>query len=530
MPSSAQNEVSPWDLLHAAVALYATSLPDMGSPSSGPEGLYNMLCAEGARTLLILRDAQEIVQDWENKHSGTNGHRRDSQRRRRSINSHSMTSPEDHLKEINNNPVSDTPRFKPWQKILPLPHHDNETNGRSDDDSSTPTLDVTPEAQQTASGHHTPNTATSSSTPVDGEGVTSSSDHSVTTDPDDVLWVSWASRRHRMHTKDSVDDDGMEERIPEENASGHDAGSICSSTSATQNQDNATGADPFSDVFSEDSDPDSESDMEEEEDAEDMFTKGLEGFLRAVASRKRERVRAASNWCLASRHAGPEHRLLACATFTKNYRIPGTKVVYLPVIAVRKKFRKHGIGKFLLERLKSPLVVGPYDAIVVRTPPSSVHFFMKNNWTNDIILNSRFRELEEIPNTGISLCYLPPFDGHYPPLPGTQEWNRPETISNMEDEIDRWKQKSLEAYQCQVTCLTRLQQEVMRLNALLQKQDQAMQQMKKENNRLQSRLSRVEKTSTRALIESLEKEAADFERLCNLKYSGLEDRHQTPFP
>lgn len=86
----------------------------------------------------------------------------------------------------------------------------------------------------------------------------------------------------------------------------------------------------------------------------------------------------------------------------------------------------------------------------------------------------------------------------------------------MEEEVERWKQKSLESYQCQVTCLIRLRQEVLRLHSLLQEQDRSMQALRKENCKLQSRLSRAEKTSARSLIETLEKEAADFERLCSL--------------
>ncbi|XP_022250622.1 uncharacterized protein LOC106466848 isoform X3 [Limulus polyphemus] len=198
---------------------------------------------------------------------------------------------------------------------------------------------------------------------------------------------------------------------------------------------------------------------------------------------------------------------------TDSNRIPGSKVVSLILLSVRKKFRKCGLGNFLLEKLKSPSVVGPYDALVVRANNSTVQFFIKNGFTDDIILNSKFREVDESWNDCTLMTYLPPFDGHYPSLPGTTEWDRPEALAAMEDEIEKWKQKSLEAYQAQVTCLTRLQQEVLRLHELLKTQQMTIHTLKTENKRLQSKLKNVERRSTQELITSMEQKAADFERV-----------------
>lgn len=109
-----------------------------------------------------------------------------------------------------------------------------------------------------------------------------------------------------------------------------------------------------------------------------------------------------------------------------------------------------------LQRIKSPSLVGPYDAVTLHVrssdvptpqhcdlsngninqcstisshPATKVHsqhtclaahkqvaFFEKNAFTCDIILNSRFRDEEVNVKTGdVLLCYLPPFDnGHSP--------------------------------------------------------------------------------------------------------------------
>ncbi|XP_022241330.1 uncharacterized protein LOC106459192 [Limulus polyphemus] len=274
---------------------------------------------------------------------------------------------------------------------------------------------------------------------------------------------------------------------------------------------------PFSDIFSDSGEiSTSDSDMEEEEDGDDL-SRGLEAFLKAVAARRKERMISVEMGFLLPTQVGMEHKLIASVTFQKNYRIPGAKIVYLSFLAVRKKFRKRGLGSFLLQKLKNPSLVGPYDALVVRSENSTLQFFRKNGFTDDIILNSKFRDVDEGWENSTLISYLPPFDGHYPPFPGTKEWNRPEAVVAMQEEMNTWRLKSLEAYQAQVTCLTRLQQEVLRLHALLRKQEAVVQFLKNENQKLQSKLQKVERRSTRALVESLEKEAADFEKLCTFQ-------------
>ncbi|XP_077549403.1 uncharacterized protein LOC144162653 [Haemaphysalis longicornis] len=471
-------------LLHAAVALYATSL----GGGVQPLALYRALCAEGARTLVLLRDTQEILQEWE------------SSSRSHAANTSPDMSPEGHdlplSKEINNNP-EETPKTerltvaaKPWQRIVPL---DRAANGGC-------------EPLRGQGQGFEEDDAEQGNDEVDGRGDAGEEDK------DDRVWIAW-SARWATSAEGSADEDAVAGELTlcgGDNASTTSGrGSTCSATA----RDASSRADPFSDVFSDLSDSSSDMEDEEEEVTEEA---GLQRFLRAVEWRRRERSRAIASWSLTARHVGPEHRLLACATFAKNYRIPGTRACFLSLLAVRKRFRQHGIGSFLLKQMKKPSVVGPYDALLVRTPASSRRFFLKHGFTDDVILSSRFREADGAGYDGSLLCYLPPFDGHYPSLPGSPEWNRPEALAAMEEEVERWKQKSLESYQCQVTCLIRLRQEVLRLHSLLQEQEQTMHALRKENCRLQSRLSRAEKTSARSLIETLEKEAADFERLCSL--------------
>lgn len=131
-------------------------------------------------------------------------------------------------------------------------------------------------------------------------------------------------------------------------------------------------------------------------------------------------------------------------------------------------------------------------------------FFRKNDFSDDVILNSRFRDAFASDEDGVDnlncdpirgqaanvipLCYLPPFDGHYPPMPGTSEWNRGEVESEIEAQVDIWRNKSLEAYQSQWTCIQRLLQEIAKLRQLLKRQDYSQRRLRRENEVLQKML------------------------------------------
>ena len=43
------------------------------------------------------------------------------------------------------------------------------------------------------------------------------------------------------------------------------------------------------------------------------------------------------------------------------------------------------------QTLKDPTVIGAYDTIAVYADQDALEFFKKNNFTDDVVLNSRFR-------------------------------------------------------------------------------------------------------------------------------------------
>ncbi|GIY62648.1 uncharacterized protein CDAR_217351 [Caerostris darwini] len=466
----------------------------------------------------FLEISEQILQEWESHH----------------LPSSASQSREDSLGEINNNPALNQTNGEGGQKEKTTSSSDSpadENMEKTEDEKqkdfilssctsprSTPDLEI-------SNQHHLSQKNESRVTPT----ITTSNVGNLTEGHLDEEWRPWTPKSNNNYLERFRPVDNCPDKVitPLIHTSKNSRNLPLHSHSDSSRGDpgDVPMESPFSDVFS-DSGGESEtgSDMEEDDEHED-FSRGLDAFLRAVVARKKDRRVALERYSLQSTHVGIEHRLIAAATFNKNYRIPGTRVVYLSLLTVRKRFRRSGIGKFILKKLKSPSQVGPYDALVVRADPSALNFFLKNSFTEDLILNSRFRELEvEGCPQGTLLCYLPPFDGHYPPLPGAQDWNSADAVVAMDEEVEKWRQKSLEAYQTQVTCLTRLQQEVLRLHNLLRRQESTIQFLKKENQRLQGRLTKVERKSAQALIDVLEKEAADFERFCGIQYQSGDER------
>ncbi|XP_076347080.1 uncharacterized protein LOC143245092 isoform X2 [Tachypleus tridentatus] len=524
--------VSPTDLLHAVVALYNTCLPRFP-----PQSVYNTICGEGARTLLLLRNTSEVLQEWESQ--VTNPQQRRSgqqsaflgeinnnpwgryQKQEQENVKRYVSTWSQHSRETNCYSSTETLPSEQFKVTVGSPQHfnllneqnkncidtvnelhreqtnneqilneqPNETFIRTNDDNlviqkDSETLnsgnngvvsreecgdhsihslvkgDVTPEVHHLGVDISVPQNVSSLNCNSGNQSISTVSDsaESFTEENSHEEWLSWVPRRQS--------EDNRKERIESQGSSKNSwihSPTFCDNIKSDLETPTES---PFSDIFSDiEEGSSSDSNMDEDDDGDD-FSRGLETFLKEVAARRKDRRISLEMGLLKSTHVGIEHKLIASATFQKNYRIPGAKIVYLSFLAVRKKFRKRNLGSLLLKRLKSPSLVGPYDALVVRSENSTFHFFRKNGFTDDVILNSKFRDVDEGWESSILMTYLPPFDGHYPPFPGTKEWNRPEAVIAMEEEMDTWRQKSLEAYQAQVTCLTRLQQEVLRLHNL----------------------------------------------------------------
>nr|XP_037288664.1 uncharacterized protein LOC119181512 [Rhipicephalus microplus] len=224
-PSSTPADDDQGALMHATAALYASCLRNGNNGGDclvQPQTLYRALCADGARTILILRDAQEIVHEWE-----TSGRDRIvSSPELSPVRHNGSTGP-----EINNNPMESGSKLqtvsvtKPWQRIVPLDRttseSDHHTHPRTEEE-------VVPESQD---GCHVAEN--------DGER-------------DDRVWIAWSSRR--VPSADgSAEEEGVELTLcgGDETSTTSGRGSTCSATAR-----DASRTDPFSDVFSDLSDSD----------------------------------------------------------------------------------------------------------------------------------------------------------------------------------------------------------------------------------------------------------------------------------
>lgn len=168
---------------------------------------------------------------------------------------------------------------------------------------------------------------------------------------------------------------------------------------------------------------------------------------------------------------------------------PSEKVIQLDLLAVRKRCRKSGVGKFLVETLKDPTIIGPYDTIAVYADNEAVDFFKRNGFTDDVVLCSRFSELTDNWINSTLMCYLPPFTGS----DYSGAFRSEEDLKAMDEDIRKWREKSLEAYQAQTSCVMRMQHEIKTLRAIVDTQEEAIKTLTSAKERIENEKYKLEK-------------------------------------
>ncbi|XP_072033963.1 uncharacterized protein [Amphiura filiformis] len=254
----------------------------------------------------------------------------------------------------------------------------------------------------------------------------------------------------------------------------------------------------FADVFSDtDSEAGSQSDEEEEQD----FSGGTDEFLKAVQERREKRKAALKTGesLPLSVSLGIEGRLVACATWEKSYIRPGEKITQIDLLAVRKRFRKLGIGKHLIQNLKDPSLVGVYDSLVVYADHSAVDFFGNFGFSDDIVLNSKYSEIADNWTNCQLMCYLPPFTGQTI----LKQSDPVLDLKVMELEIQKWTEKSREAYQAQYGCMMRMRHEIIALKALVSSQQDLIDSLSSELHGIQTEKFNIEKDFLHHKIKTL---------------------------
>lgn len=240
----------------------------------------------------------------------------------------------------------------------------------------------------------------------------------------------------------------------------------------------------FAGVFS-----DTESEEEEEEDGDDEedFSLGINTFIKNAVKRRKQRRKKE---VIEDTDIGVENRIIGCATYEKKYIKHKERVVHLTLVTVRKRFRKYGIGKYLLQQIIDPAIVGQYDAVVVHADNAAVEFFQKYGFSDDIVLNSRWSDLAEQFTNCTLMCYLPGFSGHS--LLKTIRIPDFE-VFELEQEFNKWKTKTTEVYQNQVSIVMRMKHEIIQLKSLVDKQQKLIETLMRDNDRVKKERTLMEK-------------------------------------
>ncbi|XP_064605898.1 uncharacterized protein LOC135470786 [Liolophura sinensis] len=269
-----------------------------------------------------------------------------------------------------------------------------------------------------------------------------------------------------------------EEHKPESEEEDKETGPECSDVKECVQEDvyepEESPASLFAEVFS---DTESEEEEDDESDDED-FSKGIHSFIKSVSERKQIREKSQ---CIESSHVGIENRIVGCLTFEKKYINHTVKVVHLTLLTVRRRCRKFGIGRYLMKQVLDPSVVGPYDAVVVHADNGALDFFQRCGFSDDVVLNSRWSELAEQFTNCTLMCYLPGFSD--PTFPG-ELMEKCKSLIELDKEMKNWKEKSVEAYQAQVTCHMRMRQEILQLHKLAMSQRSFIDELTQQNEKL----------------------------------------------
>ncbi|XP_062318845.1 uncharacterized protein si:dkeyp-50b9.1 isoform X1 [Osmerus eperlanus] len=252
----------------------------------------------------------------------------------------------------------------------------------------------------------------------------------------------------------------------------------------------------FSQVFSESEDSSEESSEEREEgeattpprSAWEVFCLGLEDFLSETLQRRALRDNPEDNRQIPPAAVGVESLIVAAATFELKTLASGDKVLQLSLMATRKRYRNCGVGRYIIELLKTQMVCPPHNAFLAHADSDAVEFFASCGLSDDALLNDKFREVrDEWTNTTL-MSYLPPYY--------TESESRSPGFSlvlpELEREVEQAKNTALEAYQQQAVCVARLVREVKTLREQLKLQRREVDNLNDELGKERERRHRVE--------------------------------------
>ncbi|XP_017554290.2 uncharacterized protein si:dkeyp-50b9.1 isoform X1 [Pygocentrus nattereri] len=256
-------------------------------------------------------------------------------------------------------------------------------------------------------------------------------------------------------------------------------------------QDHQSDSYQLSELYSESEDSCEESCGSEETDHRwswEHFCAGVPEFLAAARKRREIREEAGEDGEIPSSAVGVECLLVAAAAYERKTLLTGEKVLQLSLLATRKRYRRCGVGRYIIELLKSQSVCGNYDALLAHADSDAIEFFSHCGLMDDPLLNDKFREVrDEWANTTL-MSYLPPFTTELKSRnPGFSL-----SLAGLEVEVNLARMTALSAYQQQAVCVTRLVREVKTLRDQLELQREEVDMLHNELEREKEKRHKIE--------------------------------------
>ncbi|XP_077311527.1 uncharacterized protein LOC143930791 isoform X2 [Lithobates pipiens] len=238
----------------------------------------------------------------------------------------------------------------------------------------------------------------------------------------------------------------------------------------------------FSAVFSDPESSEEEDDSDSDQQESKRFHSSLEEFLSSLTERRHQRRQP--NFTIEA--IGFECCIVAALTYKKSASKSKEKIIEVSLLSTRRRYRGCGAARYMLQLLKDVSLVGFYDAIVTHADSRAIELFASCDFSDDIILNSRFRDLAQDWTNTTTMSYFPPFSLGQASQLDTED---------LEAEMTQWREKSMAAHEAQAIFMRRILQEIKALKKQVKSQKYEILKLTAdlENERKEKKLLREQK-------------------------------------
>ena len=204
-------------------------------------------------------------------------------------------------------------------------------------------------------------------------------------------------------------------------------------------------------------------------------------------------------------------KLLAAAAWEHLSNPLGLRLMQLTLIGARLKYQGFALAHHLLHTLKDPDVMGALDAIVVWAGLDARDWFVRQGFTDDRILNSRYERFLQSWEDSLLMSYcmpaeVSPQDEGDPQQAGAQDSAqclnaaRAEgylKLEQLDATIAQWRAKRLDEYAVQLHLINGMREEIAYLRDKVQRQDRVVEYLTQECGRHRRNNQRLEAETKR---------------------------------